>query len=94
MVGLKTKAEAQEAFHRAEKAKLEEDLRNFRTELKEVTNYQQALEAAWIQSRQRLSELYRTNLQLAEDLKRLQFQMSEEINKRTLEATAQSALPP
>jgi len=88
MVALKTKAEAQEAFHRGEKAKLEEDLRNFQTELKEVTNYEQALETAWIQSRQRLSELYRTNLQLAEDLKRLQFQMAEEINKRTVEATA------
>jgi hypothetical protein len=95
MTELQKKAETQEAFHRAEKAKLGEDLRNFKTELNEVTNYQQALLVAWLQSRERLSELYRTNLQLAEELKRLQFQMAEEINKHTAEATARmSASPP
>jgi hypothetical protein len=66
----------------------------FRTEQNEATSYAQALEVARVQALQRLSELYRTNNQLADELRTLQLKLANEINQRALEATARAAGAP
>ena len=88
----KALAEEQAAYRTTEKLKLEQDLVGFRTELNDITNYDQALQAEWAKTRLRLSELYRTNNQLAEELIRMQYQLADEINRRSAQA-ATSATP-
>ena len=93
LVGLKNNVEAQAAAKQAELDKLASDLVGFRTELKEITAYTQALSAEWEKSRGRLSELYRRNLELTTELTQVQLQLAEEINRRTLEPAAAAPAP-
>ena len=83
LVELKNNVEAQAAAKQAEIDKLSSDLVGFRTELKEITVYTQALTAEWENSRGRLSELYRRNLELTTELTQVQRQLADEINRRT-----------
>ncbi len=93
LTSLKAKADAQIAFRQDEKLKLEQDLVGFKTELANVKAYDQALQGKWQASRNRLSEMYRTNNQLAEELTRIQYQLANEINRRAAQATAQATPP-
>jgi hypothetical protein len=88
----KAKADAHIADCTSEKLKREQDLVGFRTELKDVTAYRDALQVQWDGARTRLSELYRTNNQLAEELIRLKYQLADEINRRSVPTSA-SATP-
>jgi hypothetical protein len=90
----KAKADEQIAFRTDEKLKLEEDLVGFRTELSDVTRYNQALEVEWTKTRARLSDLYRQNNQLAEQLIRLQYQLADEINRRSVQASTSTTASP
>ncbi len=94
LVGLKVNVEGQAAARTAERDKLAADLANLRTELAEVTAYAQALDAEWEKARARLSELYNTNLHLTAELTRIQYQLAEEINRRTATAAVETAPPP
>jgi hypothetical protein len=91
LVALKAKADEQIAFRQDEKLKLEQDLVGFKTELADVKAYDQALQATWKASRNRLSEMYRTNNQLAEELTRIQYQLANEINRRAAQPAPPAA---
>jgi hypothetical protein len=91
MVALAAKAKEQQAFHEVEKVKLQQELVRFRQENVDVVGYGKRLDAEWQALVQRLSQLYRTNIQLAEELKRLQYQHAAAINQR---AAAPAAPPP
>jgi len=93
LTSTKALADEQIAYRTQEKINLEKDLAGFRREQAEVTNYARALEAAWTKTLQQLSWLYVQNNKLAEELKALQFRMAEQINRRTLAATARAASP-
>lgn len=90
---VKAKADEQIAFRSDEKIKLEKDLTGFKQEQAEATNYRAAREAEWKKTLQQLSVLYRTNNQLAIELTKIQYRMAQEINRRTLQATAQATTP-
>jgi len=98
LVGLQANTEGQALARTAERDKLAADLKGFQTERAEVTAYTQALEAEWEKARSRLSELYRTNLQLTAELTRIQYQLAEEVNRRATSGgagvPAQPAAPP
>lgn len=83
MVALKVKAEEQLAFRQQENANLEKDLAGFKRELQQVTAYHQALVTRWEQTRARLSELFRANAQMVDELTRLQIDLAREIDQRT-----------
>ena len=87
MTGLKAKAEAELAQRQQEKAKVEQDLAGFQRELNEVTAHQEALQVRWTQATQRLSELFRANVQMMDELTRLQFEMARQINQRIQQAS-------
>jgi hypothetical protein len=93
LVGLKNNVAAQAAAKQAEMDKLASDLVGFRTELNEITGYTQALTAKWEESRGRLSELYRRNLELSAELTQIQMQLADEINRRTAPAAAPTPPP-
>jgi hypothetical protein len=93
MIAMKVKAEEQVATYQAEKLKLEQDLVGFRTEQNETTAYLQALTTQWEKTRARLSELYRTNDALTQELTQIQTRLAQEINRRALEATAEASPP-
>ncbi|MCH5375564.1 MAG: hypothetical protein JJ992_16460 [Planctomycetes bacterium] len=88
---LKAKAEEQLAFRQQEKANLEKDLAGFQREQQEVTAYLQALELQMAQTRQRLSDLFRANTQMVDELTRGQLEMARQINQRVQQATAAEA---
>jgi len=90
---VKAKADEQVAYRSDEKMKLEKDLTGFKQEQAEATNYRAALEEEWKKTLQTLSVLYRTNNQLVDELTKIQYRMTQEINRRTLEATAQATTP-
>lgn len=90
LVGLRANTEGQALARTAERDKLAADLKGFQGELAEVTGYAQSLEANWEKARSRLSELYRMNLQLTAELTRIQYQLAEDINRRTTTAGAQA----
>jgi len=92
LVGLKNNVEAQAAAKQMEKDKLASDLVGFRTELTEISSFTQALTVKWEESRGRLSELYRRNLELSAELTQIQMQLSDEINRRS--ATTAASPPP
>jgi predicted nucleic acid-binding Zn-ribbon protein len=96
MIAMKVKVEEQVAAYTAEKLKLDSDLVGFRKELAEVTAYHQALATQWENTRARLSELYRTNDALAQELTQIQGRLAQEINQRAAEASvgAPAATPP
>jgi hypothetical protein len=91
MTALKTKAEEQLAFHQQEKNNLEKDLVGFKKELQDATAYHQALEQRMEQTRQLLSDLFRTTTQKANELTQIQLEMARQINRRAQQATAGEA---
>ena len=93
LVGLKVNTEGQAAARTAERDKLASDLMGFSKELAEVTAYTQAMDAEWEKTRARLSELYRVNVQLTAELTRLQYELANEINRRTSDAVAGTPPP-
>jgi hypothetical protein len=88
MTELRAKAEEQTALRQQERANLEKDLAGFQRELNEVTAYQQTLQERWVQTTQRLSELFRANVQMMNEMTRLQFEMARQINQRIQQARA------
>jgi hypothetical protein len=88
MVALAAKAKEQQTFHEEEKVKLQQELARFRQEQADVIAYGKRLDAEWEAFTQRLSQLYRENLQYADQLKRLQTQLAAEINQRAGGAAA------
>jgi len=88
MTELKTTAEQEMALRQQEKARLEQDLAGFQRELTDVTAYNEALQVRWSQTTQRLSELFRANVQMMNEVTRLQFEMARQINQRIQQASA------
>ena len=93
MVALRDKAEEQLAFHQREQANLEADLAGFQEELELLHAHHEELEERWLQTRARLSELFRANVYLANEVTRLQIEMARQIDQRTQEATASISNP-
>jgi hypothetical protein len=93
LIANKAKADEQIAYRSEEKVKLEKDLIGFRQEKAEAANYAAALETQWQKTMEHLSQLYNTNNLLMAELTKLQYQLAQEINRRTTEATAQAAPP-
>lgn len=94
LVALEAKAKEQINYRGDEKVKLEEDLVKFRVEQQDVTNYANALEAEWSNTRSRLSQLYAANYKLMQELTEIQYRLTDEINRRAREATAQAETAP
>jgi hypothetical protein len=90
-VALKAKVDADILVYNDEKVKLEHDLEGFRREQAEATAYAQALDVQWQKTLKELSDLYRANNQMVDELTRLQRQMAQEIQRRTAEATARAS---
>ncbi len=76
------------AYRQQERDKLAEDKTRFEYERDEIKKYHETLSALVAQRRAELSELYRNNYQLATELVRLQRELTEEINRKTREAVA------
>ncbi len=93
MVALRDKAEEELVFHQREQANLETDLAGFEQELQLLQTYYGELEETWSRTRARLSELFRTNAYLANEVTRLQIEMARQIDQRTREATASVSSP-
>ncbi|TVS18712.1 MAG: hypothetical protein EA424_10385 [Planctomycetaceae bacterium] len=87
MTDLKSRAEEQMALRQQERSDLEHDLAGFQRELNEVTAYHEALQTRWRQTTQRLSELFRANNQMMDEMTRLQFEMARQINQRIQQAS-------
>ncbi len=88
MTDLKSRAEEQMALLQRERSDLEHDLAGFQRELDDVTAYHEQLQARWRQTTQRLSELFRANNQMMNEITRLQFEMARQINQRLQQASA------
>ena len=86
----KTKADAQAVLLEDYKSKLTEDLAKVKFELDELTKYGGAVAARLTEVRGELSSLYRSNKALAREMAALNAQMTEEIERRTREATARA----
>jgi hypothetical protein len=71
-----------------EMSKLKFDLQKTQYEEQKIAEYLVALEKKWAETRAALSYLYRNNLQLEEELEQRSKDLTEEINRRTLEAIA------
>jgi hypothetical protein len=80
------KALQQISAQETDKKKLGEDLAKLQIELAEVAQYVQTIDRQWEAVRGELSQLYRTNLALAEELAEIQRRLAEEINRRTAPA--------
>jgi hypothetical protein len=77
------------AFRRAEQDKINQDLEKFRYEQEQITQYAANLTNQWTQLRRDLSSLYASNSKLAEQLAQLDKQLTDDINRRSLEAADQ-----
>jgi hypothetical protein len=94
LAALRAKAEEQLAFHQKEHANLEQDKAGFDKERNDLRAFAQALETNRQAMFQRLSELYRSNVQLVAQMTQLQFQMAQKINERTQRALGIEPTPP
>jgi DNA-binding transcriptional MerR regulator len=86
----KKRLDVQITLRTAERDNLQADLANFTLERDEITRYRARLEQQLAGARGTLSQLYRANVALADELAMLQKQMADEINRRTAEATAKA----
>jgi hypothetical protein len=82
--------EAQIKYREEERTKLQQDLEKFELERDRVTQYAATLEAHWTKMREDLSELYRQNQELANELARLDEKITAEADRRTVEALGES----
>ena len=78
--------QAQIGYREQEREKVKSDLQKTQLERDRITEYAANLQARWAKAREELSALYRTNSQLAEQLVRLDQEMTEQINRRAAEA--------
>ncbi len=84
-----TRTETLIAYRTDEKTKLLEDLAKFKYEQKEITDYHDKLLAIFVAMKAELSELYRSNFLLSEELRTISEELTREINRRTAEAIAE-----
>jgi hypothetical protein len=77
------------AYRTEEKNKLQGDLDKFTYERDQITEYFGKLQKHLADTRALLSRLYRTNFQLAEELRTTSENLTREINRRTAEAVAE-----
>jgi hypothetical protein len=84
----KAKADRQATLLEDYKTKLNDDLAKVKFELQELTTYGGAVATRLGEVRAELSNLYRSNKALSRELAALNAQMTEEIERRTREATA------
>ncbi len=77
------------AYRSDEKAKLQSDLDKFIYERDQITAYHEKLATVEANTKAELSRLYRTNYQLAEEIRRISEELTREINRRTAEAVAE-----
>ena len=80
--------DSQLAMSTTDQTKLQQDLAKTQEEAVKITEYLATLEKHWADTRTMLSALYRVNLQLDEELKRLYQKMSDEINRRINQSVA------
>lgn len=80
----KARLDVQIALRTTERDKLQVDLTSFQLERDEITAYRAKLEQQLATARSTLSQLYRANVALADELATLQKQMADEINRRTV----------
>jgi len=83
-------------FRQDERTKLEADKEKFVKERDEISSYLTQMEAMWSDRRKELAGLFSANLKLEKELERINASLTEQIDRRTLEATAQApaaALP-
>ena len=80
-------------FRQGERTKLEEDKAKFVKERDEINSYLAELEEVWNARRKELAGLFSANLKLEQELERVNASLTEQINRRTLEATAQATAP-
>jgi hypothetical protein len=83
--------EAQIQYREEERTKLREDLAKFELERDRITEYAATLQTQWAEMRQELSELYRENQELANELARLDQKITADADRRTLEALDESS---
>ena len=88
----KTKADRQATLLEDYKTKLNDDLTKVKFELEELTSYGDSVAGRLGEVRAELSNLYRSNKALSRELAALNAQMTEEIERRTREATARREL--
>ena len=86
------KVQTQIDYRTQEKLKLQQDLAKFENERKEITEYRDKLFARRDAIRAHRSKLINDNLTSAEELATVQQQMTDEINKRTLEAAESTSI--
>lgn len=84
------KAEQQLALVEELKAKATEDLGKVKYELTELTKYKESLASRLTEVQAELSQLYRANKAVGQELARLTDELTNEINRRTREATART----
>ena len=82
------KANAQITLQEADKVKLTEDVAKVQFEDQELKKYAQSVEARLGAVRSQVNQLYRSNKALSRELAALSARMTEEIDRRTREATA------
>jgi hypothetical protein len=82
------KAEQQRALVEELKTKAGEDLAKAKYELAELTKYEQALSTRLAAVQNELSQLYLSNKAIAQELAKLTADLTEQIDRRTREATA------
>jgi hypothetical protein len=82
------KALAQITLQEAEKAMLLADVAKVKHEGTEVGKYRETLQNKLAETRSELSRLYKENLQLGQELKAVSDRLTDEIDRRTREATA------
>jgi hypothetical protein len=88
LVVIRDRTQTQITYREEEKRKLEEDLAKFTYERDQVATYLAALDKAVNDTKAELSRLYRTNLQLEQELVQTNEKWTDEINRRTAEAVS------
>ena len=84
-------AQAEIGYRQAEQTALNDDLKQFRVELKAIADYQGKLEKAFAQLRETLKATYLSTKERAARLTEWQLKAAAEINRQT--AAASNALP-
>jgi hypothetical protein len=88
MLAATQKAEQQRALVEELKTKVTTDLERARNDSRELEKYKTALAGRVASTQNELSQLYRANKALGRELAQLSAQLTDEINRRTREATA------
>ncbi len=78
------------AYREQEKKKLQEDLANVRIERDAITKYVAGLQNLWTERKQLLSQLYRSNNALADEILELSRQLNQQVKPSDLQSTAMS----